>query len=790
MDSLKLRTDEPFELIFVDNGSTDRTVEYLRSLVGSREILPFDVGTGRTGGLQNCRLIENPDNRGFPAAVNQGLKIAIGEYVVLLNNDTVVTTEWLKRLLDVLESDDRIGLVGPCSNNVSGAQMVPVSYHDMAALDGFAWDWGKRFEGVIEETDRLIGFCLGIKRSVIDQIGLLDERFGIGCFEDDDLCLRALQAGWRAVISRSAFVHHYGNRTFAGSGVDLGAVLAENRIKFLDKWNSSKPPDTSEPKSESLSVKSSLTDRDLTTAHQMDLRFVRSDSGGLLLQRKLRRLSLCMIVRDNESTIGQALESIRPWVDEIIVVDTGSQDRTIEICRQNGAQIFEFPWCDDFSAARNESLKQARGEWIFWMDSDDTITPDCGQALRALADGPHEPNTLGYIMQVHCPGFSDDGELEVTAVDHVKLIRNRPDLRFEGRIHEQLLPAIRRANGDVAWTDIFVRHSGSDHSTIGWQRKLDRDLRILHRELLDAPQHPFVLFNLGMTYADAKQFEAAIGYLHQCLEVSTPDESHLRKAFSLLVSSLSQAERHDEAWQRCQQGLNLYPDDKELLFRAALLLHHFGKLPEAEQTYLKILHESTERYFRSLVQGIDGFKARHNLAIVYEEMERIDLAEEQWRKIAAEIPDYLPAWRALSEILLRQNRIDELTEIGLHLASGTSQLAREAVLIRAKCAAAQGRIGDACAQLRDADRIDDSDLEPLRLLCRILFEFGEPEAAEAALKELCARDPSDPAAHHNLGLICIRRNDRAGAIRALSQSLQLRPNAVETRRQLEFALQA
>src|SRR5581483_9745930 len=101
--------------------------------------------------------------------------------------------------------------------------------------------------------------------------------------------------------------------------------------------------------------------------------------------------------------------------------------------------------CDDFSAARNESLRHARGRWLFWMDSDDTISPDNGRKLRALARGPAEPSLLGYVAQVHCPGAGDDGALDTTVVDHVKLFRNLPELRFDGRIHEQVLPALRRA---------------------------------------------------------------------------------------------------------------------------------------------------------------------------------------------------------------------------------------------------------------------------------------------------------------------------------------------------------
>lgn len=106
------------------------------------------------------------------------------------------------------------------------------------------------------------------------------------------------------------------------------------------------------------------------------------------------KLSLCLICRDNERTIRSCLESIRPWVDEIVVVDTGSTDRTPQIAEELGARLFHFAWCDDFAAARNESLRHARGEWLFWMDSDDTISESCGRRLRELAHRRHAPRTL------------------------------------------------------------------------------------------------------------------------------------------------------------------------------------------------------------------------------------------------------------------------------------------------------------------------------------------------------------------------------------------------------------
>jgi glycosyltransferase involved in cell wall biosynthesis len=195
------------------------------------------------------------------------------------------------------------------------------------------------------------------------------------------------------------------------------------------------------------------------------------------------------------------LESIRGAVEDIVVVDTGSTDETPAIARRLGARVFPFRWCDSFAAARNESLRHARGKWIFWMDSDDTIDPANARKLRGLIRQADNQRLLGYVVSVHCPGASD--EADVTVVQHVKLFRNFPQLRFEGRIHEQIIPAIRALGGDIGWTDLFVVHSGYDHSPEAQRRKLERDLRLLHLELDERPDHPFTLFNLAMTYTDA-----------------------------------------------------------------------------------------------------------------------------------------------------------------------------------------------------------------------------------------------------------------------------------------------
>ena len=761
LDSIRARTDEPYELVVVDNGSTDATLDYLRS-------------------QDDVQLIENPDNRGFPAACNQGIRAASGKQILLLNNDVIVTTGWLRRLLRALHSDPNIGLVGPCTNNISGPQQVPGSYHDLACLDGFAWEWGKTHDQVLEDLDRLVGFCLLIRRSLIERIGLLDERFGLGNYEDDDYCRRARRAGYRTVFARDAFIHHFGGVTHRAEGIDHAALLARNEQLYRDKWENS----------EKQVRQAEMGPTPVTEAKPRFAIRVAS-GGGLLLERSEIKLSLCMIVRDNADTIEACLHSIRPWVDEMVVVDTGSKDNTAELARQCGARVFDFPWCDDFSAARNESLKHARGDWIFWMDSDDIIDESNGRKLQALAAGASDPHILGFVMQVHCPGISGDDETDLTVVDHVKLIRNRPELRFEGRIHEQVLPSIRAVGGEVTFTDVFVKHSGADRSPEGRRRKLDRDFRLLRLDLQDRPDHPFVLFNLGMTFADAGDHQQACESLERGIRVSQPTESHVRKAYALLVGSYGQLGRHEDAWRTCQEGRHHYPEDAELLFREGMLHHHYGRLQEAVQSYRCALEDRDQPHFSSMDGNIVGFKGRHNLALVYEDMGEFSRAEGLWRRIITEAPGFRPAWRALGQNLLHQGKLDVagtyaqklLTDSGL-----PDHFRVEGLTLLGRILTRQGDLLRARQFFQEAVYRWPDELEGWHSLSQFLFEHGEPAEAEQALSRLLQLAPEDAAAHHNLGNVCSRLGKHTEAINAYCESLRLRPDSAMTHAYLGHAL--
>jgi tetratricopeptide (TPR) repeat protein len=357
-------------------------------------------------------------------------------------------------------------------------------------------------------------------------------------------------------------------------------------------------------------------------------------------------------------------------------------------------------------------------------------------------------------------------------VDHIKLFRNLPQLRFEGRIHEQILPAIRQLGGVVGWTDIYVTHSGSDQSPEGKRRKYERDLRILQLDLQDRPEHPFVLFNLGMTYADMDDYGQAANYLERCLAVSAPSESHVRKAYALLVQSYANSDQVPKAWETCQTARRVFNKDPELLFRHAMLAHEQGQLEEAERAYLAVLKNNDDRHFSSVDAGIVGYKARHNLAVVYTDMGRHDLAETQWRLILDEKPTYPSARRGLAQSLLRQNRYVS-AELTIERSEGLPPA--EVALLKGELAEGKGQLDLARRILSTAltEHPDDVSLE--QHWCRFLFDHGGPDEAEHALRALVSLQPEDGAAHHNLGLILLRVGQVESAAESFRKSLRLRP---------------
>ncbi|MGM0951069.1 MAG: glycosyltransferase [Bacillota bacterium] len=214
----KHTNNDCIEVIVVDNGSHDGTRDYLKQ-------------------ISSIKTIFNKTNKGFAKACNQGFRAASDDNILFLNNDTVVTSEWLGPMIKLLYQDDKIGMVGPVSNYVSGPQQVPVDYTNVEGIEDFSRLHCLQQRGKSYAVLRLVGFCLLVKKKVLDEVGGFDERFEGGSFEDDDLSLRVLQAGYQLKIALDSFVHHHGHATFTGNpDLSISQLYEENRHRFIDKW--------------------------------------------------------------------------------------------------------------------------------------------------------------------------------------------------------------------------------------------------------------------------------------------------------------------------------------------------------------------------------------------------------------------------------------------------------------------------------------------------------------------------------------------------------------------------
>lgn len=258
-------TDMDYEIIIIDNNSNEETQNWLKTQT-------------------DIKLQLNLTNRGFAGGCNDGIKFSNpNNDILLLNNDVVVTKNWLNNLVTALYSDKSIGAVDPLTNYSGYMQSIPVNYNTISEMQEFASNFNISNSSLWEERAKLIGYCLLIKREALNKVGLLDENFLLGNFEDDDYSMRIILEGYKLLLCKDTFVHHYGSMTLKTLSNSL-QTTQENAIKFKNKWGFESSIDMDF----NLSYLSIIPDKENLTI--LDV-YCNGGANGLMLKSKRKNLS-------------------------------------------------------------------------------------------------------------------------------------------------------------------------------------------------------------------------------------------------------------------------------------------------------------------------------------------------------------------------------------------------------------------------------------------------------------------------------------------------------------------
>ena len=400
--------------------------------------------------------------------------------------------------------------------------------------------------------------------------------------------------------------------------------------------------------------------------YQYSRQWILNNTSLLNFQKLLNplKLSLCMIVKNEEKHLGYALKAIQDLVDEIIIVDTGSTDRSKEIAARFTSKIFDFKWCDDFSAARNEALKHSSGDWILILDADEMIPKEnhflIEEALNNWNIQGYKILTKNYSNESNVSGFVawDDSEEERKKISKgwypsikVRLFQNQKNICFTGRVHEVIDYSIIYAQGKISELNASVHHLG----TLNSDKLLDKTkkyLEINQTQVLADPQNSKAYFELGVENKNLGKLDLAEKLFEKSLSL---DQTFNYLALLNLAVVQQKQNKYLEAIENYQKIITENPNSPEAHFGIGFCNFKLNKIPEAIESFqlsiknnpnyldayinLAALFEKTEKFPEAIncikeALRIDknNPRAYYNLAVVHEKTFNLELAAKCYQK--------------------------------------------------------------------------------------------------------------------------------------------------------------
>lgn len=457
-------------------------------------------------------------------------------------------------------------------------------------------------------------------------------------------------------------------------------------------------------------------------------------------------LAVCMIARNESKRLPTAIESVRKVADQVIVVDTGSTDNTVECARSLGARVAEYPWKDDFADARNRSLAEAECDWILCLDADECLTPESESALLKALTG-----TAGaYMVRIESRVDSTAGKVFVNFFP--RLFRNLDGVRFEGKVHEQVTPSLERLGAAIEISEIVIKHTGYALSDSGIKAKAQRNAALLLKQVEERPRDALTLFHLGEAYSMLEHYEDAVEAYDRALAAGKLDNVVRGALLQNKGAALVKLKEYEKAIMSLRKAREVDPGLLTTHLVLASALYGMKKFERAEQeviSYISICRE-TQR------------------------VKRVTLGHD---------PDIPNALFILARCRLARGHVSEARK-ALEDALRMDESRGDAHVLLGRIAFEELKFGQAASHFEEAVTTYP-DEERLRFdLARAYVACGSNDKAIRTLDDAIQSGMEGSDLLRCLGVLKIKKKDFTGAIEAYRRALDIDPGDTASRKKL------
>lgn len=366
------------------------------------------------------------------------------------------------------------------------------------------------------------------------------------------------------------------------------------------------------------------------------------------------KISLCMIVKNEEDCIMRCLNSVKNVVDEMIIVDTGSEDRTIELCEEAGAKVYSYQWNGSFADARNHGIKLAQSEWILWMDADEELAHIKREDFLKLID-----LSSSKLLSVQLVNYMSEqmDDTDVYLISHPRIFRNHIGFQFEYTIHETLNAEDVLGQEDKEKFELgnplplIIYHYGYMSSHTDRKKKFERNLSMLLQD--SAKKHPWREYHIASEYYRIHDYNKSFEYINHSIirflrAGMTPPSLLYKLKYSILISTGS----WEGAWPGIDKAIQLYPNYVDLHFYKGIIFYLKEKYEEAIVIFEKCIKIGENNLQHLTLRGTGSFHAYYYIGQCFQKLGKCEDAIKAYTSSLQLCPSHSSSKEAI--ILLKK----------------------------------------------------------------------------------------------------------------------------------------